>query len=593
MKKKKRYEYTITDLFCGAGGTSAGAIEALEILGYAPKLTAINHWPIAIATHRENHPGHDAHCTGVDSVNPRDFHGPGDLRMLLASPECTHHSNARGGRPMHDQSRATAWCVVRWAEACQPDVIIVENVPEFSSWGALGSDGRPLSSKKGKTFQAWMEALRSLGYRVEHRVLCAADYGDPTTRRRLFVQAVRGRRRIVWPEPTHAPIATSDLFGARKAWVPARECVNLEIQGGSIFERKKPLSDKTLRRILEGLRKYGLPGLNLTLDNLKGEPYIVSWDQQSGSGVWSADVPLSSVMTKARHGVAQAYLVALKGSGDSHVESSAKDLELPLGVVCANGLHHGVAQPFLVPNFGERVGQSPRAQALDVPAPAVTGHGAGCLVQPCLINMKGKSNACDMGLPSPSITAHAPHIGVMEPYLVPTCHGGGETRALPLGATMPVVCGNRGDLALIEPSLLPQQSGGALRPITEPCPTISTAGAIGFVDAFLVKYNGTGGAQSLENPCDTISTRERFGLVRPILIIRGEHYELDIRFRMLGYKELALAQGFRRGYKFTGNNTQKVKQIGNAVPRRLARALVLAAVSQDSDISRHIPINDF
>lgn len=582
--KKKRFEYAVADLFCGAGGTSSGMIEALKILGYDPKLTGVNHNPIAIATSSLNHPDGRHLCTGVDDVDPRTLYRPWELQVMWASPECTHHSVARGGRPMNDQSRATAMCVIRWAEALLPPVILVENVKEFRDWGPIGTNGRPLKSMKGKTFQAWLGMLKSLGYRVDHRIFCAADYGDPTTRERLIVQAVRGQRRIVWPDRTHASTdeifrmqQQGDLFGLPDLlpWVAAREIIDWSLEGVSIFERKKPLSEKTMRRIMEGLRRFGL------------KDFVVAWDHTGGSGKcsWPVTVPVTTITSKQRH---------------------------------------GLVKPFLVPNFGEREGQNPRTHDIDLPAPAVTSHGAGALIEPMLVtlrgsqdsninasakpvsepaptvaangthiglasaylvNMKGKSNAADVHRPAPTITSHAPHLGIAKPFLVPTCHGGGESRALSIEATFPTVCGNRGDIAVCEPSLLPQQSGGAVRPVSDPAPTVATAGAIGLIEPCLVKYNGTGGAKPVSEPCDTITTRDRFGLVRPIVTVNGERYELDIRFRMLQPHELAAAQGFPKGYKFTGNKTEQVKQIGNAVPCGLARAVVLAAVSQRSDIA--------
>jgi len=488
-------KYKIADLFCGAGGTSEGAMEAAEFFGRKPELTAINHWPVAITTHEANHPAARSLCTGVDAVNPRDLFGEGELDLLWASPECTHHSVARGGKPINDQSRATAWCVVRWAEALRPPIILIENVPEFQTWGPIGSKGRPLPSKKGETFQAWLNALRSLGYKVDHQMLCAADYGDPTTRTRLFIQAVRGRRRIVWPEKTHSK--TVDLFTSRR-WTPARDIIDWSLPAGSIFERKKPLSPKTLARIEAGLRKFGLKGFILPQQSNptpKGldepvptvvaegsgpklvQPYIVAWDHTSGgpgAGVTSIEDPLSTVVTKARHGVAEPFLVELRGTSEKQLEGSAKSLEEPCSAV---------------------------------------------------------------------------------------------TRAL------------------VQPCLLPQQSDGRLRPISEPAPTVSTAGAIALVEPFLVSFYGNGQAHDIGEPAPTVTCKDRFGLVRPIIEIDGNQYLLDIRFRMLQPHELALAQGFPRGYQFTGTKTDQVKQIGNAVPRRLARAIVGAVLSQNPDVS--------
>jgi DNA (cytosine-5)-methyltransferase 1 len=242
ITKKKALK--IADLFSGAGGTSTGAVEAIRALGYEAQLTAINHWDVAIATHSKNHPNARHLCTSIDDINPRHLFKEGELEILWASPECTHHSTARGGKPINDQSRATAWCVIRWAEALRPNIILVENVPEFETWGPIGSNNRPLKSKKGEIFRSWVANLEAIGYRVNWQILQAADYGDPTTRRRLFVQAVRGRKKIVWPNPMYAPAEESDLLGTRKAWRTARDhVIDWSLPGKSIFERKRPLSD--------------------------------------------------------------------------------------------------------------------------------------------------------------------------------------------------------------------------------------------------------------------------------------------------------------------------------------------------------------
>lgn len=497
-------KYRIADLFCGAGGTSAGAVEAAEALGRKPEVTAVNHWPVAIATHTVNHPGSRHLCTGVDSINPRELFAEGELDLLWASPECTHHSVARGGKPINDQSRSTAWCVVRWAEALRPPIILIENVPEFETWGPIGSNSRPLVSKKGEIFQAWLAAIRALGYKTDYRLLCAADYGDPTTRTRLFIQCVRGRRRIVWPEKTHSN--GDDLFAKRK-WTPAREIIDWSLPAGSIFERKKPLSPKTMARIEAGLKKFGL-----------GE-FIVAWDHQSagsGGGLSSLDTPISTVVTKARHGVALPFLVELRGSGNR--DHTAKSLDEPCGTVTANGNHHAIAQPFLIK----------------------TANGAG---------------------------------------------SSDDSRVKSIDSPMPTVCGNRGDVALIQPMLMGQQSGASLRPVSEPTPTVSTAGAIALVEPFLVSFYGNGQPHTIDEPAPTVTCKDRFGLVRPVVEIEGNRYLLDIRFRMLQPHELALAQGFPKGYQFTGTKTDQVKQIGNAVPRRLARAIVGAVLSQNPDVS--------
>jgi DNA (cytosine-5)-methyltransferase 1 len=105
--------FQAVDLFCGAGGTSTGLIQAADQLGLKADLTAINHWDKAIETHSKNHPQVRHKCESLDNINPRKLFPEGRIKLLLASPECTHHSNARGGRPCSDQSRSGAWEIVR------------------------------------------------------------------------------------------------------------------------------------------------------------------------------------------------------------------------------------------------------------------------------------------------------------------------------------------------------------------------------------------------------------------------------------------------------------------------------------------------
>jgi DNA (cytosine-5)-methyltransferase 1 len=497
----------VADLFCGAGGTSTGAIEALTLLGYKPELTAINHWELAVSTHSLNHPKARHLCASLDTLNPKDLFKEDGLDILWASPECTHHSVARGGKPINDQSRATAWCVTRWAEALRPKVVLIENVPEFAGWGPIGSNGKPLKSKKGETFKAWCAALESCGYRVEWRILCAADYGDPTTRRRLFVQAVRGRRKIVWPDPTHGKV--DDGLFKRRPYRTARDIIDWSIEGESVFNRKRPLSEKTMQRIEAGLNKYGLApflvpqqsrhvhrSLDKPLQTVTGtatgealvRPFIVAFDNHSGGdSVTPADAPISTITTKARHGVAEPYLVELRGTSAKQIKGSSRGVDKPL----------------------------------------------------------------------PTITAGGGHIGVCEPYLVYACHGGGTERRV--------------------------------KSVDDPMPTVTGSREIGVAKPFLIQYYGNStGSRDVDRPLDTVTTKERFGLVQPIVEIEGKKYHLDIRFRMLQPHELAAAQGFPRGYLFEGNKSEQVKQIGNAVPCGLARALVLSVMSQRNDISEFI-----
>lgn len=532
----KRKPIRIADLFCGAGGTSTGAIQACDELGHRVELTAVNHWPTAIATHAANHPEARHLCQSLDSINPRDHFGLGELDLLWGSPECMSHSVARGGRPVNDQSRATAWCIMRWAEALQPGAILVENVPEFLDWGPIGSDGKQLASKKGHTFRAWVGALESLGYRVDHRILCAADFGDPTSRKRLFVQAVRGRRKIHWPEPTHFDIrgGHDDLFGAAP-WRTAREIINWSHPTQSIFSRSRPLSPNTIRRIDIGLSRFGL------------RPFLVP--QQSWHGARSIDRPLPTVTgTSTGEMLCEPFLVQAN-FGQRH-ESRVGSIDEPLKTVLGSNVH-GLCQPYLV-TVSHGGGDGRRVRDLNEPLKTVTGTNNVGLCQPFIqrVGRRESNGLSDIDDPLTTVTTKQEH-ALVSPYLVK------------LRGTSP------------------DQIDGSSQCLGKPLPTITAGGGhIALCEPFLTKFYGTAGAQSIDDPLDTVTTKERHALVQPVLEIDGEQYLLDIHFRMLQPDELALAQGFPSNYQFNGNKSQVTKQIGNAVPCGLARALVKAVIQQ-------------
>jgi len=190
----------IIDHFCGAGGESTGLLQATETAGIDVQLHACNHWKMALDTHKLNHPEAEHYESDILELKPEECNIPHKVALMWGSPACTHHSNAAGGRPRDDQSRALADALLPWAVFYDISRIIIENVPEFANWGPLSKQGRPLKKGKGKLFRAWIRKFETLGYTVEYRVLCLADYGDPTTRRRLFVQMVKNEAKMLWPE---------------------------------------------------------------------------------------------------------------------------------------------------------------------------------------------------------------------------------------------------------------------------------------------------------------------------------------------------------------------------------------------------------
>ena len=375
------------DLFCGAGGTSTGLALAAGDMQRKVDLLAVNHWPVAVETHQRNHPWARHLCESLDNVNPRKVVERERLNLLVASPECTHHSNARGGKPMSDQSRASAWHVLRWAEALYIDNILIENVKEFRTWGPLGVNGRPLKSKKGETFTGFLKALESLGYTVDYRVLNAADYGGATTRERLFIQA-RRRKAIRWPDQTHGPTGKQANLFERKPWRPAREIIDWSLPGQSIFKRKKPLAPATMERIAAGLKKFG--GKN-------ADPFLVVLRNHAAGR--SLDEPVPALTAGGNHvGICQPFVVPMNRLADQ-----PHSVDRPIRTITATSSDMALCQPFIMPlNHGKG---DHRAYSMANPFPTVTSMDAWSMVEPFLVKYNGTGGANPIHEPLDTVTA--------------------------------------------------------------------------------------------------------------------------------------------------------------------------------------------
>jgi DNA (cytosine-5)-methyltransferase 1 len=544
---------TAADLFCGAGGTSEGLARACARSGRKLDLIAVNHWDLAIETHRKNHPEARHVCAALEGLNPRDLVPSGRLNLLVASPECTNHSVARGGRPVNDQSRASAWLILKWLQELYVDSILIENVAEFQQWGPLGANGKPLKSKKGELFRQFLATLRSLGYAVEWKVLNAANYGDPTTRERLFIIGRRGKNRTIpWPAQTHAQLHKIDtLFGALKPWRSAREIIDWSIPGKSIFHRKKPLADKTLLRILAGMQKFRWP-----------EPFIVVLRNHMAAR--SVGEPLPTVAAGGSHlGLCepQPFILQQQSCG------APRSVEDPIPAIATAG-----AISFIVPYRGEREGQAPRTHDIAEPMPAITTEAGHGVVQPFIITSSHGDSGGDrcrkLDQPLPSVTATRDH-AVVEPMIVRTdCQGGKGGRCRSLQEPIPTITTKNG-LAIVSPFMAEMRNGKTANSIDEPLSTVATSGAHHALvePAFLTKYYGQGVTAAVADPLDTVTGKARFGLCQ----IGDTIY--DVHFRMLKPRELARAQGFPDRYQFPKQNDKATKLIGNAVPTNLAEAL--------------------
>ena len=489
---------TAVDAFCGAGGTSTGLALACRDMGVEVDLLAINHWDVAVRTHATNHPWARHLHSRLESVRPRDAFPGGRLDLLVASPECTHHSTARGGRPVSDQLRASAWHLLPWIEELRVDAMLVENVPEFRTWCRVGRNGRPVKKEKGSYFREWIRAIRTHGYNVDWRVLNSADYGDATSRRRLFVLARRGNRPIVWPRPLYS---RGGKVPGTRPWRAARDIIDWSLKGRSIFDRERPLAPRTLARILEGLRRFGGEELR---------PFLVL--MESGGGTRGVDEPIPTITT-------------------------------------ARGGSMGVAEPFILAPDGVFGGNAPHA--VDDPLPTITaGRGGGHLIEPFIVRTNFHPSDGRLGAAPRSV-----------------------------GDPLPTVLGSSAGLAVAEPFIVPnfgERDGQTPRchSVGNPLPSVTSHGAGAVVEPFLTSYYGTSTVSSVDVPVPTVTTRDRFALVQPVINGRA----LDIRFRMLEPKELAAAMGFPADYAFSGNRTDVVRQIGNAVAVQTARWLCLSVL---------------
>ncbi|HHL35513.1 MAG TPA: DNA cytosine methyltransferase [Desulfobulbaceae bacterium] len=378
------FDELIIDNFAGGGGASNG----IELALGRHVDIAINHDPEAVAMHRVNHPYTHHYCEDVWSVDPVKITCGRPVGLAWFSPDCKHFSKAKGGKPVSRKIRGLAWVVVRYAKKVRPRVIMLENVEEFKTWGPLTevcdkdgkkkiqNDGKPLLKpcevNQGRTFYRWVSCLEKLGYTVDWKELRACDYGAPTIRKRLFLVARCDGNPIVWPEATHGP----GLLPYRTA----ADCLDWSIPAPSIFERKRPLAENTMKRIAKGIRKFVIDTdtpFIVPIANYNGsvtahsinDPLrtITAWpkggafalavphlQQQYGKSVGNAaGEPITTVTTKNHHALVSSHLIKLRGTC-----RHGQPITEPMPTVTAGGLHIGEVRSFLIKYYGTAVGQS-------------------------------------------------------------------------------------------------------------------------------------------------------------------------------------------------------------------------------------------
>ena len=378
----------IVDNFAGGGGASTG----IEMATGLSVDIAINHDPAAIAMHKANHPDTEHYCESVWDVDPVKAIKGRKVGLAWFSPDCKHFSKAKGGKPVEKKIRGLAWIAVKWAIAVKPRVIMLENVEEFKTWGPLNENGYPDESQKGKTFRSFVKSLESLGYEVQFKELRACDYGAPTIRKRFFMIARCDGKPIVWPKPTHGdPNSKEVKSGKLKPWRTASEIIDWSIGTPSIFDRKKPLAENTMRRIARGIERF-------VVNN--PSPFIVRIGQ-TGFGrdrlQYQLNKPLTTITTKAEHClVTPTLLVNTTGHPGSKLDEPIKTI--------TTGGHHALVTPFLATYYTETTPNGVRGQTLQEPIATIPTANRFGLVNAFLTKYYGSDIGQQIDEPLHTIT---------------------------------------------------------------------------------------------------------------------------------------------------------------------------------------------
>jgi DNA (cytosine-5)-methyltransferase 1 len=610
----------IVDNFAGGGGASTG----IELAIGRSVDIAINHDENAVAMHTTNHPNTLHYCESVFDVDPVAATAGRPVGLVWFSPDCRHFSKAKGSKPVEKEIRGLAWIVIRWALAVRPRVMMLENVEEFKTWGPLivSTDGgqRPDPERAGETFEAFCGMLTGgipvghpalaecceflgiatdgdlarqltvgLGYAVDHRELRACDFGAPTIRKRFFMVMRCDGVSVTWPEPTHGdPKSPAVQAGRLAPWRTAAECIDWNIAAPSIFDRKKPLAENTLKRIARGIQRF-------VLDN--PTPFIVKCNHTTTKGKYdcfrgqSLAEPLQTITKTHGYAIAVPHLTKFRTGATGQLVTepvptvTAGTSKRPGGNGHALGLVEAALTPYIVRQFGSSVGH--RA---DEPSATITAGGGGKsqLVTPTLIQMGYGERAgqeprvLQLNNPLGTVTAGGNKFATVSAFLAK--HYGGNYKGAGLGMDEPMHSVTTVDHHAAITSHLVMLRGTCRdgRVVDAPAPGLTAGGLhVGEVKTTLAMkgYDEARAQMALEflqEYCGSDST----GLVT----IDGVIYKIvDIGMRMLQPLELYRAQGFPEWYiidrDYRGVKYAKDKQVarcGNAVPPPFAEALVKA-----------------
>ncbi|MBG2617423.1 DNA cytosine methyltransferase [Klebsiella oxytoca] len=635
----------IVDNFAGGGGASTG----IELAIGRSVDIAINHDPNAVAMHTTNHPDTLHYCESVYEVRPKVATAGRPVALVWFSPDCRHFSKAKGAKPVEKAIRGLAWVVLRWGLDVDPRVMMLENVEEFKTWGPLlAAEMRPDPERVGETFQAFVGMLttgipadhpalvecceflnisldsedaarlvKGLGYTVEYRELRACDYGAPTIRKRFFMVMRRDGQPIVWPEATHGdPKSPAVLAGKLAPWRTAAECIDWSIPAPSVFGRKKPLAENTLKRIARGIQRFVIDSAS---------PFIVKCNHTTTKGKYDCfrgqalDDPLQTITKTHGYAIAVPHLTKFRtgATGQPVTEPfptvTAGTSRRPGGNGHALGLVEAELAPFTAGNGGSEYQAKPRP--LDKPAHTILKQSRSCVVAPVIARQFGASVGHRTDEPSATITAG----GGGKSQLVSAFlakHYGGNYTGPGVGLDEPTHAVTTVDHhAVVAAHLMVNNTGHPGGSVESPAHTVTTGNHHALVASHLVKLRGTcRDGQPTDEPMPTITAGgQHVGEVKTTLAVEdydeeraqqvlaflqeycgedstglveigGVTYRIvDIGMRMLQPHELYRAQGFPEWYiidqDYRGVKYAKDKQVarcGNAVPPPFAEALVRA-----------------
>lgn len=544
--------YIVVDLFSGAGGTSTG-IERAYVDGskVAVVIAAVNHDPVAIASHALNHPFAVHFVEDIRNIAfwqldaiikmNRSIY-PNAKLVIWASAECTNYSKAKGGRPRDADSRTLPEALYEYVDYFKPDILQVENVVEFMSWGALDENGRPISRMAGSDYLRWCEKIRKYGYDYSYRIMNAADFGGYTSRIRFFGQFVTPNESFVWPDATHAKNAKRNIFSDLQKWNPVKDVLDLWDEGKSIFARKKPLCEKTLERIYAGLLKFIAHG---------DESFL---QQYHGNGVpVSIDGPATAITTKDRLAfVKPCYLV------NYQYKSPATGIEEPIPTLLTKD-KFAVVSPKFFSNYYSGGGQ---LSDIEDPCPTITAIPKQRLVSPQFLDQQyGQSKPASIDRPAGTLTQNPKIALVSTKWLMDTSF---SNKGVTIEAPAPTILACRKHHYLVNPQY---KSAGSS--IEKPCFTL-----IAKMDkrppSMITAETGESVIIFYED--DSVWSQK-------IKIFMAEYGIIDIKMRMLKIPEMLRIMGFGDDYLLAGTETDKKKFIGNAVhtiiPQRWYEAMAM------------------